>query len=287
MTEKDPDSSVRLGNTKSQVAPAKNWSLTLFDYTQEDIALITSSKNLEKYAFQEEECPTTKKRHLQGFIVFKEKVRFRKSDDQIIQLEFRGKKPHWEKVRNLRAIYDYVTKQETLVGERWVSKSLILEKKPLKLISEDMLYEWQKDIIKIIESEPDDRTIYWIWENKGNIGKTSFIKYLLTYYDTSTFSRATKSADILTCASLDKNIYLFDFARSQTEFCPYLALEQLKDGLISDSKLKKETRNIIMNPPHVICFANWPPKTKMLSGDRWKIINLREDEVSDNDESSQ
>lgn len=259
----------------AQVAQAKNWSLTLFNYSQDDILLITSSKNLEKYAFQEEECPTTKKRHLQGFIVFKDKVRFRKSDGQIAALEFPGKAPHWEKVKNIHAIYDYCTKTDTFVGERYISSNLRLKHTPLKIINE--LKEWQSDIINIIKSEPDDRTIHWIWESKGGIGKTALIKYILTKFDTSTFSRATRSADILTSASEEKNIYLFDFARSQTDFAPYLALEQLKDGLISDSKLKKETRNIIINPPHVICFANWPPKKKMLSEDRWRIINLNED----------
>jgi hypothetical protein len=144
--------------------------------------------------------------------------------------------------------------------------------KPVKIIQE--LRSWQAFIEQTVLSEPDDRTIYWFWEPDGNTGKTSLIKYLLVKYDFCEFSRATKTADIVTVANPAKTCYLFDFARTQEGFAPYNALEQLKDGLISDSKLKKETRNIIMNPPHVICFANWEPDTDTLSSDRWNITRI-------------
>lgn len=260
----------------SQVAPAKNWSLTLFNFEESDIELIKRSKSIEKYACQVEKCPDTGKLHIQGFICFRDKVRFRKSDGQIAALEFIGKHPHWEKVKNLQAIMDYCTKSETLAGERFVSPSIALKKQELKIITE--LRDWQKDVINIIESEPDDRTVHWFWDKKGGQGKTALIKYILTHYETATISRCLKSADILTCASEERNIYLLDFPRTATDFCPYNAIEQLKDGVITECKLKKEQRCVIINPPHVICFANFPPKTNKLSLDRWNIIRLDEDD---------
>jgi len=145
--------------------------------------------------------------------------------------------------------------------------------RPLKIITE--LYPWQKRIEDLVKSDPDDdRSIYWFWEGTGNIGKTALIKYLVVNYKYVTFSRATKSADILTTASSDKRCYLFDFSRSQEGFTPWNALEQLKDGMITDSKLKKESRLIIMNSPIVICFANWPPVRNNMSADKWKITEL-------------
>ena len=147
---------------------------------------------------------------------------------------------------------------------------------PLDIITK--LWPWQKEVEDIILRKPEKRIIHWFWEPEGNAGKTSLIKYLLTKYEYITFSRASKSADILTCADIDKTVYLFDFARHQEGFTPWLALEQLKDGLVTDSKLKKESRNVIMNTPHVICFANWAPDVSgKLSLDKFKLTRIEVD----------
>ena len=37
---------------------------------------------------------------------------------------------------------------------------------------------WEVEILDIISKEPDDRTIYWYWSSDGNLGKTTFCKYL-------------------------------------------------------------------------------------------------------------
>lgn len=264
-----------LGNTNSRPSAKKHWSITIFDYTEEDILLILGSKDIEKYAFQEEQCPTTGKWHLQCYIAFKKKERYGK--EGFTFLPFKGK-CHFEGVRNADACSRYCQKNETRVGRQWKNFYIPDE---LKIIQ--VLHDWQQKIVDILNTEPDDRIIHWVYDTKGGKGKTALMKYILTKFNNATFSRCTKSADILTCADINKNIYLFDFARSQSDFAPYLALEQLKDGLISDCKLKKEQKNIIMNPPHVICFANWPPKKKNLSEDRWNIICLDENEEWEND----
>ena len=48
-------------------------------------------------------------------------------------------------------------------------------KKPLKLLKPEQFKDWQQDIIKIIEAEPDDRKVYWFWETVGNIKKLHFV----------------------------------------------------------------------------------------------------------------
>lgn len=270
--EKDPTSSAAC-NTRKQAAPAKHWAFTLFDYDEYDINVIVSSKDILYYVFQEETCPTSGKMHLQGYIEFKNKCRFRKSDGQINGCEFPTKSPHWEKSRNVNACINYCQKSDTCTGRKFTNMKI---KKPLKLITD--LYPWQWDIEQMILTEPDDRTIYWYWDSKGCKGKTALIKYLVTKYNYVTYSTAVKSADIVTLADENKSVYLLNFSRSCPDFDPYNALEQLKDGLISDSKLKKETRLIVMNPPHVICFANKPPNIKKMSKDRWCIICLDEEQ---------
>jgi len=44
--------------------------------------------------------------------------------------------------------------------------------------------------------------------------------------------------------------------------------------MITDGKLKKKARILVFNSPQVICFANWPPDTGVLSEDRWVVRYL-------------
>lgn len=240
---------------------ARTFFITTFNEEEFDSlnSLISDSK---MHALGEEHCPTTNKLHRHLWVRFKNQR-------------------YWKAIKKVLPTSDIEESHATPEAAlKYVSKEKLLshyigETKPLKLIKE--LRPWQQDIENLILSEPDDRTIHWYWEPMGNFGKTSLIKYLLVKYNFITFSRATKSADILTVADIKKTCYLFDFARSQEGFCPWIALEQLKDGLISDSKLKKESRNLVMDSPHIIVFANWPPDTSALSADRWHIVRLGEE----------
>lgn len=247
------------GNTKHSVRSRK-WCFTLNNYNNDDIDTLTQAFKDDKYIFQEEKASTA---HLQGYVEFKNPRTFKSLKNKFPSI-------HWERCRNETAAIKYCSKEETRVGKIFTN---IKEKYKCKI---DKLKPWQQEIVDIINTKPDDRTIYWYWEPIGNVGKTEFIKYLLTNYNNTIFSRANKSADILTIASEDKNVYLLDFARSQEGFAPWNALEQLKDGLISDSKLKKKTINIVMERPHVICFANWEPNRDLISKDKLTVIQIED-----------
>lgn len=257
----------------------RKWEFTWNNYTLDNIdTLIYKLKNVN-YVFQEEtgEKGTP---HLQGYIEFKN-ARYLSA----LKKEFKG--CYFEPCRNEEALIKYCQKDETRTGK--IYKNL-KEKIIIELPTYNELYKWQKEIVDFCYTKPDDRTIHWYWDKKGCSGKTTLIKYICMTNNKATFTCASKSADILTCADEEKNVYLINFSRTQEGFAPYNALEQLKDGLISDSKLKKQTRNIIMNSPHVIVFANWEPNNTALSNDRWKIINLLEayDEYqTDNNKSNE
>lgn len=262
MTQCDTD---KVGNTKRQPCPLRyrKWCFTLNNYTRVDIDTIKQEFKDDKYCFQEE-AGENKTEHLQGYVEFTNARTF-------ASLKKKIPRAHWEKARNPEAAEAYCCKEETRIGEIFTN---IFKKKIFHTKNFDELYPWQKNILTIIEEQPDDRTIHWFWEPTGCRGKTIVIKYILKHYPFATFTCATKSADILSIADEEKNIYLLNFTRSQEGFAPWNALEQLKDGLISDSKLKKKSRNIVMDSPHVICFANWPPDQGKLSEDRWKVFNL-------------
>lgn len=209
-----------------------------------------------------EYAPITHKVHLQGYCEFKNARRFEGVKKLIPEA-------HWEIAKGSRMDnVKYCSKDGNCEGP------LAPKKNSINVLKWEQLYAWQREIVDICKCPPHDRKVYWFWEPNGNVGKTSLIKYILVNQPEACFSRATKSADILTSADPEKTVYLFDFARSQEGFAPWIAIEQLKDGLISDCKLKKEARNIIMNPPTVVCFANWSPDTNMLSADRWEIHKI-------------
>jgi len=250
------------GNTKTS-SRARGYIMTWNNYNSSDIDTLTQyfRLNQAKYCIGEEIAPSTKTPHLQIFVYFPNAHAF-------TTMKRVFPRCHIEKMRgSIEQNMSYCTKDG-------VYHSNIKKKSPLKVLTENDLYDWQRDIEMLILTEPDERTIHWYWDSTGCSGKTKLTKYLLNKYDWVAFSTCTKSADILTIASEDKTAYILNFTRSQEGFAPWQALESLKDGLVSDCKLKKQSRQIVMNCPHVICFANWEPDRSKLSKDRWCIVEI-------------
>jgi hypothetical protein len=94
------------------------------------------------------------------------------------------------------------------------------------------LYPYQKEIEDLcINTEPDGRTCHWYWENNGNVGKSSF------------------------CMDECRTI-IIDIPRANQGHVSYNAIECILNGMITNTKY--ETGVKVFNPPHVICFANFP-----------------------------
>jgi hypothetical protein len=263
------------GNTKTPKKgdpPAVHWVFTYNNYSLEEI--ISIEKDLkqicEKYVFQEETGENENK-HLQGYIMAKTKIRFsalKKINDKI----------HWEKCKSPIDAIKYCQKDETRTGNIF-RFNIPAPPKPVKIITE--LREWQQQCVALLE-EKNDRTIYWIWENEGNVGKTVFAKYL---YLTKNIMYITggKGSDILHVSTEalknkpDCDIFLFDLPRSLEGCVSYNALEQIKNGFWTSTKYEGGT--VCINNPTVMVFANWKPNEDMLSKDRWEIFEIKENKL--------
>ncbi len=132
----------------------------------------------------------------------------------------------------------------------------------------------------IIKEPPDDRTIYWFWEEVGNVGKSAFCKYLHVHHEATTSSG--KSKDMFHgITKYDENmgyppeIILIDVPRSNLEFVNYTAIEAIKNGYFFSGKY--ESAEFCMNPPHIFIFANVKPKMHCMSLDRWHIEEIKKD----------
>ena len=137
------------------------------------------------------------------------------------------------------------------------------------------LKDWQKIIMEDIKKK-DDRKIIWVYDEKGNAGKTTFAKYLCKNYGALYVSG--KSADIkyaiAQCLEEDKEveICIWDFPRSLENYVSYEAIEAVKNGIFFNSKY--ESGMCVFESPCVIIFSNFEPDYEKLSKDRWDVRKL-------------
>jgi len=272
MTKDSSNSSKKKSGNTRQISPAKHWFLTHNNYTKECIKLLCASSSIKRYCFQEEMSESGTP-HLQGHFEFTRKIRpvgfFKGTPLQ---------KAHWEKTQNRLAAIHYCSKLDTRNGQTYKKgfpKSVF--RKP-KCITQDMLYPWQKHIVDECQQIPDDRTINWYYENKGNVGKSAMVKYLCIHENAMLISG--KGADIkyqIASAEFFPDIIVYDIPRTAEGYVNYTALEEIKNGIFSSPKY--ESKMVIMPTPHVYCFANFEPNLTTMSQDRWNLINL-EDETN-------
>lgn len=252
-----------------RVSPALNWCFTWFGADDTGIQNLIHNSAVKNYAFQEEVCPTSGKDHIQGYVEFKRKVRPAGMFDPRI---------HWavrKGTRTQAALYCLKDETRKEGGRQWNSIGELPAwlARGIRTI-EGNLRPWQAELEELLLQPPDDRTIHWYWCQVGGSGKTSVMKYLVQKYSWMTGLACCRSADIKTAADVCTGAYLLDFSRTLDGHYPYQAIEELKNGYITEAKLKKEMRVVISNSPHVVCFANTPPDTSRLSGDRWHVVCL-------------
>jgi len=222
-----------------------------------DLHLLEYLKKQPKYIIGNEICPSTGRQHYQFFFqsINKSGVRF-----STLHKEFPY--THFEKTySSLEANFKYCSK----AGSYTTNIYLYIPK-----LTRDTMYPWQKQVLDLVLTMPDERSIYWFW-GEGNTGKTTMAKYLSFYHDA--IPLRGKSSDILHCvAEHDSMIYLFIAPRTCEDYFPYEALELVKDGYFMSGKY--ESKPIIRACPHVIVMANFEPNLLKLSIDRWKVIKV-------------
>lgn len=251
-----------IGNTK-QSPHAKHYCFTLNNYKNEDLVVVVEKLRNDKYVIGkeigEEGTP-----HLQGYVCFEKPKRF----TELKKLDVRI---HWEKCRNIDASKTYCMKDNDYVTN-------IKMKAKLKLYRP--LTSWADEIERLYSTEPDYRKIYWYWENVGNVGKSSMSKYMAATYPNVAVVQSCKSADILTVIEEDTKMLILDFPKSSHPgtYFPSNAVEQIKNGMITDAKLKKKARCLLFNAPHVVVFANEPPELKReMSEDRFVVKEINQE----------
>lgn len=242
-----------------EIAPAKNWCFTWhFEEEPPDVNW-SGLPGVAGGIVGQEVCPTTNRKHLQGYLQFEHKTRpFSLSLPKTV---------HWEAAKGSPAAnYTYCSKEGKF--EAWGTVKMHAPEPPLKLLTEPR--PWQAEVLTMVAEEPDDRTIVWLWEPTGNAGKSALSKLLCAKH--GAIVCAGKAADmkfqIAQCKPKPK-IVIFDVPRSNTDWISYTGIEEIKNGCFASSKY--ESGMVLMNSPHILVYSNQRPDTHKMSADRWKI----------------
>lgn len=275
MNHNSSESSGEICNTRTQISPSKHWCFTYNSYIENELSdfFDLCSKCSKKFVFQEETGENGNK-HLQGYICFNTKVR----PKGIFEQFYRG--IHWEKTRSIKASILYCSDPSKRTGRIFSKGGLVPE--PLHTLSRDQLYPWQSEVHTICTSQiekkiKDDRTIYWFWEPNGNVGKSSFVKFLCIKLNALVLSGKGSDMKYGIVKYNEKTGYyptlvVLDIPRTIQDYVSYSAIEEIKNGCFFSGKY--EGTMCLYNSPIVLCFANKPPSLEKFSRDRWYIRRI-------------
>lgn len=180
--------------------------------------------------------------------------------------------------RAQEAIKKYCSKDDTRVEGPWTSKPIYMGS---DLACMERPYPWQKFVLDTIQADPDDRSVYWLFDSVGKKGKSKLTKYLA-------FNKLAKTIGVDTASRLasaliqagPRRAYVIDIPRTLCKDKSITSIinviESLKNGQIQDNMYGRN-EELFFDPPHVFVLSNYPPPREMLSADRWMVFEITAD----------
>lgn len=259
------------GNTNCQNSQSRKWCLTINNYTTEDFEKVRQECATKKWNYiigkEKGEKGTI---HLQIYIETKTSSRF-----TTIKKMF--PKAHIEKAKGKRDVNLKYCSKEGNFDTNFKDPLLFQIKLENEILEEEYgnvtWYEWQQNILDIIEQKPDNRSIYIIIDKEGNKGKSFLCKYIAIKYKGVLICEGKKNDIFNQIKSMmdeciTPKIVLVDVPRSSKDFLNYGTIECIKNGLIYSGKY--EGGKCVFKCPHVFIFMNECPTWGSMSMDRWK-----------------
>lgn len=234
-------------------------------------------KVAKKFVYQWERGHIAGKEHLQGYLNLKERSYHtgKPLGALLNSLGLNGAECKPASKEGIAALQAYVMKDDTRIAGPWGDRPVYLGQDLTMLNSP---YPWQATVISMIKKPPDDRTIVWINDTGGNVGKSKLLKKLC-------YEKLAKRIPLGNATQLKTNVvvqgpsrvYCVDLPRTvgSTEKMHDLisAIEEIKGGWVSSAMYGKH-QELFMQPPHVLVFSNMPPPREMMSRDRWKTYKV-------------
>lgn len=278
MSKKSKDEEAETGNKQTVSAckfQAVRWVCTIHNYPDNILSILSKTivPHCSKYIFYKEEGEENSP-HIQGAFILKMRYKgwngLRQS--QIYKTIGLDKMFYLDKMEGKWNDQQYCLKE----GGEGITNSKFRPKRDLKLIQEEDMREFQKLIVEIIRSEPDDRTLWWFF-GPPKLGKTQLCKYLSYHYQVvalggekrhmlSQAFKADKDVDFVVPLSFGDNL------------TSYRACEAIKDGYFA-AAFGTDCNGMCIRPAcHFIVIGNRPPCiNKDFHTDKWKVVEIKED----------
>lgn len=285
-TEQKSQMSQGEGNTKPPQSTkdhrSRKWCMTLNNYSEDEFTELHQFFRKKKWNFIiGKEVGTSGTSHLQMYVSYKNQIRFG-------ALKTLNPKMHIEVARGSETQnYEYCSKDGDFVTNivPKTPKHIAIQQHYANVRNECMKdyanvewRPWQKQVLEILKTKPDSRTIHWFWEDKGNVGKSFLCKYIYLKYGDECIIADGKKDNVFnaikTCMDNLKipKIVIMDIPRDYLKFVNYGAIESIKNGLIYSGKY--EGGVCAFKHPHVIAFANIRPVCAEWSEDRLKVYKI-------------
>lgn len=235
-----------------------------------------SSVGVKKWIFQLERGEEEGRLHYQGQLQLESKKRKRQlltSTGELFPENYLTLSPTSK--NGSASAWSYAMKEDTRVKGPWGDRPIYLGQ---DLVCMNSPFPWQQQVLDTLKTEPNDRTIQWVWEREGNVGKSKLVKFL-RWKKLATNIPAGTATQIKTSviSKGPAKAYMLDMPRTKgkDEHMEDLfsAIEQIKNGMV-ESAMYGKNQELLMEPPHIFCFANYPPPMECLSADRWKVFKV-------------
>lgn len=262
------------------------YKTALFNFdeeTQNKLIKFVIEKEGGEYVIGKETCPQTHVAHLQTFVKFKNQVKWEEIEKAIgihsCWKQCGGKSARKDNFTYCTKEGDYVTNMSDLIPSKSL-QDIVIEKE----YKEVKWKFWQQCVLALLETEPHNRHIYWMYEETGNTGKSYLAKYLACTYELilgegKRLDVYNQVLSFIKEKEKSPKIIILDIPRDSMEYVNYASIEQLKNGCLYSGKY--EGGQCVFEIPHVLIFSNQLPSISSMSRDRWKIFNIIEENLKE------
>jgi len=282
---------------------AKNWCFTLNNYSDDNISTLDSFPC--SYIIYGKEIGESGTPHLQGYVQMEKKIRLtgltkllqahwsiaKGSPEQNVaycskdgDVYTRGSIAKKGERSDLEAFKDAVKdgmvslkrarEEHSEIVARYprFANEYIRDHVPMATQQLHPLRDWQAALNQKLNLPPSDRIIHFVVDTVGNTGKTWFAKYYSQLHDDVQILESAKKADMAHAINTSTRVLFVNVTRQQQDHFQYSFFEALKDGMVFSPKY--ESRMRYFKPVHIVVLMNQDPDMKLLSADRYKIVEL-------------
>lgn len=257
---------------------ARNYCVTYFVVDMDNLERIYRENDaIKSINGQMEVCPSTGKEHLQLHLHLSRPVRFTAVTKMF------GNQAHVEKCKDIKASKEYCEKEESRApGASPFCIPYSVQRERHVGLAE--MRPWQKELERSLSSKADDRQVWWLYDTVGNVGKTAFTRHLATRTGHNVMAVTGGTEKDLACAlklsientGEEPSVVILDIPRSAGNAVSYKFVEEVKNGMFFVGKYESSSM-LLEYKLHVLVFANERPDETKLSGDRWKVGEIKAD----------